>query len=205
MDNSKLSSNDLMKNKTFYNNQNSAFVSQSRKLFDSNADKNFLGKIRRRSIKNNKIVYINPSSAAARKLAQDMNNNITPKAVEECYELNDNKIDELCEIPNELNFSGESDENNENLGKKPRGSRYRGVSRNGNQWQVLIMVAKKKRYVGSYSNEEEAARAYDKAALQNHGTKAKTNFDYVDEELNMIINEPPILKLNITKTSKEKD
>jgi hypothetical protein len=57
------------------------------------------------------------------------------------------------------------------------------------------MVSKKKRYVGSYSNEEEAARAYDKAALQNHGAKAKTNFDYKEEELNKIIAEPAILKI----------
>ncbi len=58
------------------------------------------------------------------------------------------------------------------------------------------MVSKKKRYVGSYSNEEEAARAYDKVALQNHGTKAKTNFDYKNEEVKWILNEPPLLKLN---------
>lgn len=62
--------------------------------------------------------------------------------------------------------------------------------------KVLIMVNKKKRYVGSYSNEEEAARAYDKAALQNHGTKAKTNFDYADEGLKRIMAEPAILKIN---------
>jgi len=58
------------------------------------------------------------------------------------------------------------------------------------------MVSKKKRYVGSYSNEEEAARAYDKVALQNHGTKAKTNYDYKDEEVKRIINEPPLLKIH---------
>jgi hypothetical protein len=58
------------------------------------------------------------------------------------------------------------------------------------------MVNKKKRYVGSYSSEDEAARAYDKVALQNHGTKAKTNFDYVDEEVKRILKEPPLLKFN---------
>jgi hypothetical protein len=94
------------------------------------------------------------------------------------------------------NVNSQSDPSHSHKGKKPRGSRYRGVSRNGNQWQVLIMVNKKKRYVGSYSNEEEAARAYDKVALQNHGTKAKTNFDYLDEEVKKILSEPALLKIN---------
>lgn len=45
--------------------------------------------------------------------------------------------------------------------KKFRGSKFRGVSRNGKLWQVLIMIKNKKRYVGSYTNELEAAKAYD--------------------------------------------
>ena len=77
---------------------------------------------------------------------------------------------------------------------KPRGSRFRGVSKNGSQWQVLIMVKKKKRYLGSFSSEEEAARAYDKVALQNHGNKAKTNFDYTKEEIEKILKGPNLLK-----------
>jgi hypothetical protein len=52
-------------------------------------------------------------------------------------------------------------------------SKYRGVSKNGNQWQAIIMVNNKKRYVGSYSQEVQAARAYDIAAIQNHGDKVK--------------------------------
>jgi hypothetical protein len=60
------------------------------------------------------------------------------------------------------------------------------------------MVFKKKRYVGSYPTEEEAARAYDKVALQNHGHRAKTNFNYINEELRRIISEPPLLIINKT-------
>ena len=74
-----------------------------------------------------------------------------------------------------------------------RGSQFRGVSRNGNQWQVLIMVNKKKRYVGTYACEDDAARYYDKVAIQNHGKKAKTNFFYTEEEIKGIIQSPPLL------------
>ena len=57
------------------------------------------------------------------------------------------------------------------------------------------MVKKKKRYLGSFTNEEEAARAYDKVALQNHGIKAKTNYDYTKEEIEKIMKEPKLLKI----------
>jgi hypothetical protein len=41
------------------------------------------------------------------------------------------------------------------------------------------MVMKKKRYVGSYSNEQEAAKAYDKVALQNHGSRVKDFINFL--------------------------
>ena len=136
---------------------------------------NMFNKKRKRDIKNNKLVFI----------------------------LGDNKKEKKevkkQKINNEIHESKENvkknDENSEK-NRKPRGSKFRGVSRNGNQWQVLIMVNKKKRYVGSYSKEEDAARAYDKVALQNHGSKAKTNFDYTKKEVEDILASPQLLKLS---------
>ena len=57
------------------------------------------------------------------------------------------------------------------------------------------MVKKKKRYLGSFASEEEAARAYDKVALQHHGNKAKTNYDYTKEEVDNILKGPKLLKV----------
>ena len=74
--------------------------------------------------------------------------------------------------------------NKENSYRKS--SKYRGVTKNGNKWQVLIMINKKKRYIGNYKNEEEAASSYDIVAIQNHGSKAKTNFYYTPEEIDRI-------------------
>ena len=73
------------------------------------------------------------------------------------------------------------------VGKK-RSSRYRGVSKNGNKWQVLIMNNKKKYYLGNYNSEDLAARIYDVHAIKSFGIKARTNFVYDDNQINKINN-----------------
>ena len=137
---------------------------------------------KKRFLKNNKLVFI-----------QKENNKEENEQNKASDRETNNQEEEKGNLEQEMRLNLVEEE----LAKerKPRGSRYRGVSRNGSQWQVLIMVNKKKRYVGSYSDEKEAARAYDKVALQNHGQKAKTNFDYNKEELKCIINAPPLLKV----------
>jgi hypothetical protein len=71
--------------------------------------------------------------------------------------------------------------------KRKRGSKYRGVSKNGNQWQVLIMFRNSKSYIGTYSSEELAARVYDISAIKNKGVKAITNFNYSPKQINNIL------------------
>ena len=72
------------------------------------------------------------------------------------------------------------------MGKGKRGSQYRGVSRNGNQWQVLIMFKNSKSYVGLFPSEEIAARIYDILAIKKRGIKAKTNFKYNSRQVSKI-------------------
>lgn len=43
-----------------------------------------------------------------------------------------------------------------------RGSQFRGVSINGDKWQVFVIIKNKKYYAGQMKTEKEAARLYDK-------------------------------------------
>lgn len=61
------------------------------------------------------------------------------------------------------------------VNKKSRGSRFRGVSKNGSKFQVIIMINKNKRFVGVLEDEENAARLYDKLAIIFHGNKVDLN------------------------------
>jgi TPR repeat protein len=60
-------------------------------------------------------------------------------------------------------------------GVKRQTSTYRGVSWNKrvNKWVANIRSDGKKRHLGSFEDEEEAAKAYDKAARAHHGEKAQ--------------------------------
>lgn len=68
-----------------------------------------------------------------------------------------------------------------------RASKYRGVSINGNGWQVLMASKNNKPYLGTYYSEEQAARIYDIESIKKNGIYAKTNFPYNKEQINKIL------------------
>lgn len=61
-------------------------------------------------------------------------------------------------------------------------SKYKGVFRNrgARKWFAKIKVAGEAKYLGSYEDEEQAARAYDEAARRYFGPHALTNFRPAD-------------------------
>ena len=71
--------------------------------------------------------------------------------------------------------------------EKRRKSIYRGVSKNGNKWQVIIYSKYSKKYIGLYKTQEIAARIYDIISIKNKSIKAKTNFVYNIHQIQKII------------------
>ena len=77
--------------------------------------------------------------------------------------------------------------NEEVVEKRKRSSIYRGVSKNGSNWQVIIYSKYNKGYIGVYKTQEIAGRIYDIISIKNKGIKAKTNFEYNIHQIQNII------------------
>ncbi len=70
-------------------------------------------------------------------------------------------------------------QNMTNVRKAPgKSSRYKGVSwhKGIGKWTAQIQVGGKLRYLGAFVSEEDAARAYDEAAVGAWGERARPNF-----------------------------
>jgi hypothetical protein len=81
-------------------------------------------------------------------------------------------------------------ENNYNRRKpnKNTSSKYKGVYRHrGKTWRAMIKVNKKNMHIGSFDDELEAAKAYDKAALVYQGKYAAINFPPRKKRWNIFI------------------
>ena len=70
---------------------------------------------------------------------------------------------------------------------KYRGSIYRGVSRNGKSWQILIMIDSEKIYLCTTNDPHIAALLYDIVVIQAKGLNSKVNFMYSKDELLSIL------------------
>jgi hypothetical protein len=62
--------------------------------------------------------------------------------------------------------------------KKNASSKYRGVwfNKKKKRWRAVITINNRKKQIGNFRNELDAAKAYDRAAKEYHGQFAIINF-----------------------------
>ena len=100
--------------------------------------------------------------------------NGTPKGYETDH-INHATLDNRCENLRTATVS----ENQRNRGKQTgNASGFKGVDfdKQHSKWRAKIALHSKDKHIGYFNSPEDAARAYDKVAIELHGEFANTNF-----------------------------
>ena len=99
------------------------------------------------------------------------------------------RIDDIKDINKTILHKSEKPAKSKNSKHPEKRSKYIGVSKNGNNWQALVVIGPNKVYLGTYKNEIEASYVFDFYSIISHFTEAKVNRSYnATQILNMVTN-----------------
>ena len=135
-------------------------------------------------IENCDTIYLN-KSVSKKVINEDKIENNNKSCFEKNYSNDNNNLKEQIRIKknNKIVFMNKylinkKTKKKDIIKKRFRKSMYRGVTKNGKKYQVIISYKKNNRYYGVYPTDEIAARVYDIISIKNKGIKASTNFKY---------------------------
>jgi len=95
---------------------------------------------------------------------------------------------------------GANNQNKSKIVTESSTSKFKGVYKRTFSHKSLYLASCGNFYTESFESEEDAARAYDKAALHYCGIGAQTNFEYTKEETDAILAElAPVKPLHVRK------
>lgn len=99
------------------------------------------------------------------------------------------KIEDIADQHKTILHKSEKPAKSKNSKHPEKRSKYIGVSKNGNNWQALVVIGLNKVYLGTFKTEIEASYVFDFYSIISHFTEAKVNRSYNSAQiLNMIMN-----------------